>query len=319
MTFCGIEQALVHVDVDDLRAVGDLIARHVERGGIIAGLDQFAEFRRAGDIGALADVHEIDVRRQRERLEAREAQQRLDPRHVARLDARDPLGYGGDMRRRRAAAAADDIDETALGEFAEQIAPYLPGFRRKARIHSAGRRWDRRRRMRIGDARKFGDMGAHLARAERAIEADGERLRMAQRMPEGRRRLAGKRAAGKIGDRAGNHHRQRYAGLLEASSMPNRSPPWRSACRRSFRRGGYRRRLRSGLSPPRIGGAQFVESSPRGSRVRYVRRDRGGAVGRAHGAGDEARLAVAPFRFDRRFTGEARALRRSARAPASRP
>ena len=28
-----IEQALVHVDVDDLRAVRDLVARHVERGG----------------------------------------------------------------------------------------------------------------------------------------------------------------------------------------------------------------------------------------------------------------------------------------------
>jgi hypothetical protein len=39
----GIEQALVHVDVDDLRAVLDLIARHVERGGVVAGLDQLAE------------------------------------------------------------------------------------------------------------------------------------------------------------------------------------------------------------------------------------------------------------------------------------
>ena len=38
MAFCGIEQAFVHVDVDDLRAIGDLIARHIERGGIIAGL-----------------------------------------------------------------------------------------------------------------------------------------------------------------------------------------------------------------------------------------------------------------------------------------
>ena len=56
-----IEQALVHVDVDDLRAIDDLIARHVERGGIVAGLDQFAEFRRAGDIGALADIDEFDV------------------------------------------------------------------------------------------------------------------------------------------------------------------------------------------------------------------------------------------------------------------
>ena len=56
----GIEQALVHVDVDDLRAVLDLLARDREARGIIAGGDQLAEFRRAGDIGALADIHERD-------------------------------------------------------------------------------------------------------------------------------------------------------------------------------------------------------------------------------------------------------------------
>ncbi len=39
----GIEQALVHVDVDDLRAVLDLVARHGERGGVVAGVDQLAE------------------------------------------------------------------------------------------------------------------------------------------------------------------------------------------------------------------------------------------------------------------------------------
>ena len=39
----GVDQALVHVDVDDLRAVGDLVARDVERGGVVAGGDQLAE------------------------------------------------------------------------------------------------------------------------------------------------------------------------------------------------------------------------------------------------------------------------------------
>ena len=39
----GIEQALVHVDVDDLRAVLDLVARDVERGRVVAGGDQLAE------------------------------------------------------------------------------------------------------------------------------------------------------------------------------------------------------------------------------------------------------------------------------------
>ncbi len=57
----GVDQPLVHVDVDDLRAVGDLIARHGERAGIVARRDELAEFGRAGDVGALADVDEGDV------------------------------------------------------------------------------------------------------------------------------------------------------------------------------------------------------------------------------------------------------------------
>ena len=61
MAASRIEQAFVHVDVDDLRAVLDLIARDGERCGVVAGRDQLAELRRAGDVGALADIHEWNV------------------------------------------------------------------------------------------------------------------------------------------------------------------------------------------------------------------------------------------------------------------
>ena len=39
----GIEHALVHVDVEDLGAVLDLLARDLERRRIVVGLDQLAE------------------------------------------------------------------------------------------------------------------------------------------------------------------------------------------------------------------------------------------------------------------------------------
>ena len=52
----GIEHALVHVDVDDLRAVFNLLAGHRQRGIEIVIQDQLAEFRRTRDVGALADV-----------------------------------------------------------------------------------------------------------------------------------------------------------------------------------------------------------------------------------------------------------------------
>ena len=57
-----IEQAFVHVDVDHLRAVLDLVARDRERRRVVAGRHQLAELGRAGDIGALADIDERDFR-----------------------------------------------------------------------------------------------------------------------------------------------------------------------------------------------------------------------------------------------------------------
>ena len=64
-----IEQALIHIDVEDLRAVLHLIARHRERRGVVAGGDEFAKARRTGDVGAFADIDEGNRRRKRERLE----------------------------------------------------------------------------------------------------------------------------------------------------------------------------------------------------------------------------------------------------------
>ncbi len=54
----AVEHALVHVDVDDLRAVVDLIASDVERGLERPFANQFLESRGAGDVGPFADVYE---------------------------------------------------------------------------------------------------------------------------------------------------------------------------------------------------------------------------------------------------------------------
>jgi hypothetical protein len=53
-----VQQALVHVDVDDLGAVFDLLTRDHDRGLVIIRLDQLAEPRRTGDVGPLADIDE---------------------------------------------------------------------------------------------------------------------------------------------------------------------------------------------------------------------------------------------------------------------
>ena len=56
-------------------------------------------------------------------------------------------------------------------------------------------------------------MLAQVGGAERAIEAERQRADVVERVPEGFRRLSGQRAAGRVGDRAGNHHWQSVATL----------------------------------------------------------------------------------------------------------
>ncbi len=53
-----IEHAFVHVDVDDLRAVVDLVACDIESCLERPFANQLLEPRGAGDVGAFADVHE---------------------------------------------------------------------------------------------------------------------------------------------------------------------------------------------------------------------------------------------------------------------
>ena len=65
----AVQQAFVHVDVDDLGARLDLLAGDVKRRAVVALDHQFAEFGRAGDVGPFADVDEGDFRHQRERLQ----------------------------------------------------------------------------------------------------------------------------------------------------------------------------------------------------------------------------------------------------------
>ena len=54
----AVEKAFIHVDVDDLRAAFNLLTGHGKGCRIIVGLDQFAKFCRACDVGALTDVDE---------------------------------------------------------------------------------------------------------------------------------------------------------------------------------------------------------------------------------------------------------------------
>ena len=286
-----IEQALVHVDVDDLRAVLDLVARHLQRGGVVARGDQLAEFRRAGDVGALADIDEGNRGRQFERLQSRKPQARLDHGDGAGLVRRDGGGDRGDMVRRGAAAAADDVDEAGFRELADQPRHIFRALVVLAElVRQSGVRIGADQR--IGDAADIGDMRPQILGAERAVETDGDRLGVPHRIPERFRQLARQQAAGFVGDGARDHH-----GHVDAAFTSD----FGDGVERSL---GVQS-VEDGLDQQQIGAtveqavdlfavslAQIVESHGAIAGIGYIRRDRRGAVGRAQRARNKSRLAV---------------------------
>ena len=56
----AVDHAFVHADIDDLRAVLDLLARDCDRVFVLPFFDELGEFRRTGDIRALAE-HDVDT------------------------------------------------------------------------------------------------------------------------------------------------------------------------------------------------------------------------------------------------------------------
>ena len=292
----AVDQAVVHVDVDDLRATLDLLERDHERLAVLVVLDQSPELRRTGDVGALADIDERDVVGERERLEARQLQTGRARGHDAGRLALDGDGNGTDVSRRGAAAAAHDVDEPGVGELADERRRLLgclvvaTQFVRQAGVGI-------RAHQGVGDGGQLEQVRAHLLRPERAVQPDRQRLRVADRLPERGGRLARQRAAGTVGDRAGDHQRQLRAVRAHRSTAGH------------DRRLGVQR-VEDRLEEDRIdspaqqrldlflvGVGERPERDRPVARILHLRRQRQRHVGRADGAGHEAPAPVATLRL----------------------
>ena len=70
----GIEHALVEIDVDEVGAVCDLLARDRDRAVEVAAQDELRKLWRTGDVGALAHDDEAELRRHVQRLESGQTQ-----------------------------------------------------------------------------------------------------------------------------------------------------------------------------------------------------------------------------------------------------
>ena len=279
----AVDHALVHVDVDDLRTDLDLLQGDRQRGVVVLGLDQVAEPGGAGDVGALTDVHEQGVVVDVERLEAREPGRHRDLRQLARRFALDDLGDLGDVRRRRSAAPTDQVDQAGLGELGDVAGLSLRGLVVLAeRVGQAGVRVAGDEGVR--DPRHLGDVGPHLRRAERAVEADRDRLRVPDRVPERLGDLTGQRPPGGIGDGARDDHRPAASALLEQrlDGEHRRLGVQRVEDRLDDEEVGTT--VDQAVGGFEVGGDQLVVGDVAGSGVVDVRRDRRGPRRRPEGA-----------------------------------
>ncbi len=192
------------------------------------------------------------------------------------------------MRRRSAAAAADDVEETAGGELLDHRGHFCRRFVVLAEgIGQAG--------VGVGGHVGVGLVGqlfqirAQVLGAQGAVQTYGDRLGMAHRVPERLGGLAGQRAAGGVGDGAGDHDRQLDAIFLE------------HLLHGEDRRLGVQR-VEDRFNQDQVGAAldqaagglgvvlyQEVEGDVAVAGVVDVRGDGAGAAGRAEHAADETR------------------------------
>ena len=290
----AVEQALVHVDVDHLRARLGLRARNLERLVVVAVEDELLELGRAGDVAPLADVQEAEVLVDGERLEPRDAHLAKVGLALPRLPRAALAALGEhlverlDVLRRGAAAASEHVDEPRLHKVLERqgealgrlvVAAHGVGQPRvRVRVHKA-----------LGHAVERLDEGHHVGGAEGAVEPDAERLGVLHRDVEGLGGLAGERAPRHVHHGAGDDHGQpRAAGIVVVLV---------DGGERSLRV----ERVEDGLDHEDVAAAvdqaghlplvrreHLVPRAVARARVLHRRRDREGAVGRANGAGDEA-------------------------------
>ena len=287
-----IEHRLVHVDVDDLRAVLDLLFGDGQRGFVVAGQDQLGELGRAGDVGALADVDEVGLRANGQRLQTAQTGARLDLGRHARRQTADRFGDGVDVRGRGAAATADDIEPAVLGPFLELRRERFRRLGETGRQHGVGQPG-----IRIGADRyvcnpsQLFDERPHLLRAERAVDADAQQLVVRDGVPVCLDRLARKGAPAEIGDGEGDHHRHAAAGLFEILVNGEERGLGVQRIEDRFQQQNVHAAVQQPARLLGIGRDELVEGDGAESRVVDVGGERRRLAGWAEGAGDETNAA----------------------------
>ena len=193
----GIQQPVVHVDVDDLRPVFHLLAGNLQGFFVFLLVNQAEELARAGHVAAFAHVDKVAFGADFQQVEAGEPQgSGLRCGDMGR-DALGQRREAGDVFVRRAAAAAQDVHQAFVQVFLH-LGGHLVG-RLVVLAQAVGQAGVGIDADVIGGAGgQLAEEGLQLAGAEGAVEADGEDVGVLHGGQEGVEGLAGEGAPGAV-------------------------------------------------------------------------------------------------------------------------
>ena len=300
----GVEHALVHVDIDHLRAVLHLLAGHFQRGGIVAIEDEPGETLGTGDIGALADVDEVRVRADDQWLQPTQPGVGRHGRNRARRQVTDGFGEGANVGRGRATAAADDVHHP-FGRIFAQYSGHV--FRRVVVAAEL-----------VGQSRVGinAGIGVHHLRQgigvvakglgpQRAVQPHDERPGVHDRVVDGFGRLARQVPAAGVDNGAGDHQRPFDARFIEVAQDAGDGRLGVECVENGLDEQDVGPAVHQAACRLGVGIGQFVEGDVSITGVVDVGRDRGRLVGRAQRPGHESRPGrVAAFHLVAGLAGQ---------------
>src|SRR5690554_3097733 len=210
----GIQHALVHVDVDDLGTVFNLVPGDTQGFFILLFLDQAQEALGAGYVGAFAHVDEQGVLVAGERLKASQPQGLWAVGNLPGRILGDYFGDGFDVFRAGTTAAADNVQEAVSGKAFNDLGHFFRGLVVLTELVGQARvrvRGDIGFRF-IG---KLFHIGAQGIGTQCAVQAHGNGAGVGNGGVECFRGLTGQGAARSVGNGAGDHDRQFNTGIFE--------------------------------------------------------------------------------------------------------
>ena len=203
----GIEQSVVHVDINHHGAVTDLLAGYGDSFIVLLLLDQSQELPTAGHIAALTHIDEAHLGRDVEAFESAQPESLTAGVHLVGLLVLGGKGETTDELIGGATAAAYDVHQSLVHNLC-----HLGRHRLRSLVvepHGVGQAG-------IGiDAdiirrglRQLPEEGHHLAGTERTVQAERENIVGADTCQECLQRLPAQRASGEVADRGAHHDGQ---------------------------------------------------------------------------------------------------------------